>query len=292
MSFLWVKKVALIIFSIPLVSQHLSLYIFFNSSCACFWDSGQYVSDINLLMSLSGRRFSSEVSCSIFFFSSWLSKSFSDLDGTRLQPWRSDYLHFFFGLPSWDVLKAYRLKFLTQFSICVMREAKPWPTTFVPHLSKKDSGYRSTSCWATCFNLLLAGLVSHQVFHECFLSFGSDLLISFSAFINLTGNFCHGIWNWMRHTCRPHQILVKLEVSGAQDTLTILASCDYVNKIIDLWPPNSNQFILESKWTFVAVVMKFPPGNPEISRSQEWDGREVTVTLTFKLCPPKFANVF
>ena len=30
-------------------------------------------------------------------------------------------------------------------------------------------------------------------------------------------------------------------------------------------------------------LKKFPQGVPEISRSREWDGREVTVTLT--LCP-------
>ena len=28
-------------------------------------------------------------------------------------------------------------------------------------------------------------------------------------------------------------------------------------------------------------VIQFPPGVPEISLSQEWDGRMVTVTLTF-----------
>ena len=51
----------------------------------------------------------------------------------------------------------------------------------------------------------------------------------------------------------------------------------------DLWPPNSNQVIHESKW-IVADVMKFPVGSPDISPLQE---HEVTVTLTFDLQAPK-----
>ncbi len=34
----------------------------------------------------------------------------------------------------------------------------------------------------------------------------------------------------------------------------------------------NNQFILESKWTFVPNLKKFPQGVPEISRSRKWDG--------------------
>ena len=36
-----------------------------------------------------------------------------------------------------------------------------------------------------------------------------------------------------------------------------------------LQPPKSNQFILESKWTFVLNMKKFPQGVPEISHSRE-----------------------
>lgn len=50
---------------------------------------------------------------------------------------------------------------------------------------------------------------------------------------------------------------------------------------IDLWPSNSDQFIYESKWTFMPNAMKFPPGVPDIPRSHRWDRYEVTGTLTF-----------
>ncbi len=40
-----------------------------------------------------------------------------------------------------------------------------------------------------------------------------------------------------------------------------------VTVTFDLWPPNSNQFIFESKWTFVSNLKKFPQGVPEILRS-------------------------
>lgn len=40
----------------------------------------------------------------------------------------------------------------------------------------------------------------------------------------------------------------------------------------DLWPQNSNQSILESKWPFVPNVTKYPQVVPEISHWQEWDG--------------------
>ncbi len=78
----------------------------------------------------------------------------------------------------------------------------------------------------------------------------------------------------------------------------------------DLWPPKSKQVILESKWTFVPNLKKFPQGVLEISHSQNrrtspsgplfkiWgiylrafpryyvlkhgpDKRDVTLTLTF-----------
>ena len=41
------------------------------------------------------------------------------------------------------------------------------------------------------------------------------------------------------------------------------------NSDLDLWPPNSNQFIPESKWTFVPNLKKFPQGVPEILRWRE-----------------------
>lgn len=40
---------------------------------------------------------------------------------------------------------------------------------------------------------------------------------------------------------------------------------------LDLWPPKSNQFIVGSKWTFVPILKKFPPGVPEASHLQWWD---------------------
>ena len=40
-----------------------------------------------------------------------------------------------------------------------------------------------------------------------------------------------------------------------------------------LWPINSNNFTLKSKWTFVPNLKKFPWDIVKISRSQQWDGR-------------------
>ena len=42
----------------------------------------------------------------------------------------------------------------------------------------------------------------------------------------------------------------------------------------DLWPSKSNQFILESYWTFAPNLKTFPRGVPEISCSQGWDRPE------------------
>ena len=43
--------------------------------------------------------------------------------------------------------------------------------------------------------------------------------------------------------------------------------------LCDLWPFSTKiEFILESKWTFVPNLRKFPLCVLEISRSQEWDG--------------------
>ncbi len=39
----------------------------------------------------------------------------------------------------------------------------------------------------------------------------------------------------------------------------------------DLWPPNSDQFVVESEWTFVLNLKKCLHGVPERSRSREWD---------------------
>lgn len=58
-----------------------------------------------------------------------------------------------------------------------------------------------------------------------------------------------------------------------------------VTSSCDLWPPKSKQFILESNWMYVPDIMKFPQGMSDISRSLEWYGCEVTVTLT--LGPPR-----
>lgn len=41
----------------------------------------------------------------------------------------------------------------------------------------------------------------------------------------------------------------------------------------DLWPPRSNSLTLESKWTFVPNLKKFPRAVAETSLSREWDGR-------------------
>lgn len=40
---------------------------------------------------------------------------------------------------------------------------------------------------------------------------------------------------------------------------------------LDLYPPNSHQFIIESEWMFASYLKKFPQGVVEISHSQEWD---------------------
>ncbi len=38
----------------------------------------------------------------------------------------------------------------------------------------------------------------------------------------------------------------------------------------DLWPPKSNQVILESKWTFIPNLKNLPQGISEILNSQTW----------------------
>ena len=39
----------------------------------------------------------------------------------------------------------------------------------------------------------------------------------------------------------------------------------------DIWTPNSNQFNVESKWTFAPYLKTFPQRVLEISRSQQWN---------------------
>lgn len=50
----------------------------------------------------------------------------------------------------------------------------------------------------------------------------------------------------------------------------------------DLWPSKSNLLIFES-WMLAPNLKNSPQGGLDIQRSQEWDGYEVTVTLTTKI---------
>lgn len=69
------------------------------------------------------------------------------------------------------------------------------------------------------------------------------------------------------------------------NTLDICVKCCYIyrlnsgvtDKIVTLtfecWPTNSNQLILESKWTFVSNLKKLPRCVSEILCIQGWDGQ-------------------
>ena len=46
-----------------------------------------------------------------------------------------------------------------------------------------------------------------------------------------------------------------------------------VTATFDLWPRKFNQFIFESKWSYMPSLEEFPQGGLEISHSQQWYGR-------------------
>lgn len=158
---------------------------------------------------LSGRRFSWKASWSFFFFSLWLSKSFSVA---------TDYNHNGQMICISSLVSPYRLcwkHIIIWGSTCIIRKGKPWPATFQKYFFFYQEEFRVSPNQLLCnlFQLASAwsGVSSNQVFSDVIC-----LLCFFSAFITVTGKFCRGIWNIFG--CVPIRCSVKLETLGTQDT--------------------------------------------------------------------------
>ena len=114
--------------------------------------------------------------------------------------------------------------------------------TFVPNVKKSAQGVPEIS------------LSQEWDGHEVTVTFDHQNLIS--SCLSPSGRFSQILRNLIRAFPRYHE-------NGT----------DVRSQWPDLWLPKFNQFMLESRWTFMPNLKKLPPSIPEISRSREWHGR-------------------